>query len=398
MPVVWPFLPNLRRAPYVVSREYRTEILVSRSGQEQARALRQTPRKRIEYVMAQAGDCLRDFDRSMIMAQRQQLAIPDRIRYVVLASTLAGGATAIVIDPIPSWLIEGSTLVLTHGSDHSLRTVASIIGTTVTFIESDTDPWPAGSRLHFGLVGYLASAIPAPVISQRGVIEASVIFEVDPGSEEAEDSGAADFTLGGREVFLKRPDRWAPIDLNRVQEGSAQVDYGMGRIQRFFPIEFSTQVWEGSYTGCDFEHADEFRAFFDRMKGRRGEFYMPTFRADLIPTAGITAAGTTITVEGGALEDFFDDSTVYKALALKKSDGTWITRIVTNVADTSSTVTTITVSAAWGSTVALADIAMVSWMPVWRFASDILTQTWFRDTVAETRMSFQMIETLAVEA
>lgn len=397
MPTVWPFAPNIRQAPYVVSREYRTEIITSRSGKEQARALRQTPRKRIEYLTGVTGDCLRAFDRSMVTAQRTQLAIPDRVRFTTLAGALASGNSSVAVASVPSWLVEDVSVVLVSGSAHELATVASVVGTTVTFDDAVVKNWSAGARLHPALVGYLATSISAPLISPRGVVEVQVSFEADPGTEAAEDEGSAAATLGGREVFLTRPNRWVPIDLDRVQEGRGDVDYGFGRVKRFFPVAFSTRLFEASWTGCDFEKSDALRAFFDRMKGRRGEFYMPTFQADLVPTAGIAAAGTTLLVDGDGLEAAYDGSTTYAAIALKTTAGAWITRTVSSVTDITGGGASITVGAAWGSTVALGNIAMVCWLPVWRFASDILTMSWPRETVAEVRMAMQMLETEAVE-
>lgn len=393
---IWPFLPNWRRQPYSVTREYRTEIITSRSGREQRRAMRQTPRKRIEYLTGVKGDCLREFDREMVSAQREQRTIPERIRFVPI-SGLGSGGTSVTIDPAPSWIVEDARLVLVNGADQSLRTVASVVGTTVTFDETEAVVWPAGTRLHPALDGYLDATIAAPLLSPRGVVDISVVFSVDPGSEPVEDEGTASTTLSGREVFLKRPNNWLPISLNRLQEGAQSVDYGFGRVTRFFPVGFSTRLWEGTYTGCDFDHADELRMFFARMKGRQGEFYMPTWQADLVPTAALTSAGTTITVSGTETDTTFSDNTVYKAIAVRKLDGTWITRTVTNIALSGGN-SEITVGAAWGEDVALGNIDMVSWLPVWRFATDILTMEWPRITVAETRMSFQMLENLEVEA
>lgn len=398
MPTLWPFAPNIRQYPYVVSREYRTDIITSRSGREQARALRQTPRKRIEYVTAQTGDCLRAFNRSMVSAQRELLAIPDRVRYVTLAGGLPSSNTSVVVDPIPAWIAEGESLIIMGGGNMAFRTVVSIIGTTVTFSESEAIEYPAGSRLHPVLEGYLSTSIPAPVISPRGVIEVQVAFEVDPGSESIpEESGTAETTFDGREVFLRRPNRWVPIDMDRVQEGNGKVDYGFGRVQRFFPIEFSTIMWDASYTGCDFETSDSLRKFFDRMKGRRGEFYMPTWNRDLIATAPLTSGGTAMQVSGAGHEAAYNGSTVWKAIAVRKTDGTWIFRLVNNVTDIGTDAATINITGNWGENVALSAIDRICWLPMWRFASDILTMTWPRDTVAEIRMPMQMLENLVAE-
>lgn len=396
MPTLWPFAPNIRRSPYVVSREYRTEILLSRAGSEQARALRQTPRKRIEYLTAQTGDCLRAFNTSMVTAQRTLLSIPDRVRFVTLAGGLPSGNTSVVVDPMPDWVAVGESLILMGGGMQAFRTVASIIGTTVVFLESEAVTYPAGTRLHPSLEGYLAATIPAPVISTRGVIDVQVSFEVDPGSEIVEDVGTAETVFNGREVFLKRPNKWMPIEMSRVQNAEGRVDYGHGRIVRFFPHDFSTIMWEAGYTGCTFDHSEALRQFFDRMKGRQGEFYMPTWGYDLIPTEALTTAGTTLSVSGEGHAAAYEGETIWKALGVRKTDGTWILRQVSNVVDISGGAT-LTITPAWGENVSLSQIDRISWLPMWRFASDILTMTWPRDTVAEVKMAFQMLETMAAE-
>lgn len=393
---IWPFGPNIRRSPYQVIREYRTDIIVSRAGKEQRRALRQTPRKRIEYLTAQTEGCLREFDRSMVTAQRTLLAIAERVRFVTLASGLAGGATSVIISPLPDWIEVGGKLMLYAPDRYGLRTVESVVGTIVTFEEFDALAWPAGTRLHPWLEGYLDTTISAPVVAARGVVEASVVFHIEPGSETEESAGAATTALNGREVFLTRPDKWEPIDLGRVQEGVGQVDYGFGRVKRFFPIEFATRMWDAQYTRCDSDHAESLRQFFTRMQGRRGEFYMPTWQEDLVPFAALTAAGTTITVEGTETDSVYSGDTVFNAVAVKLADGSWLCRTVVSIA-TSGGNSVLTVNAAWGQDVALADIVMVCWLPVWRFATDILTFSWPRDDVAQLTLAFQMLESLAVE-
>jgi hypothetical protein len=398
MATLFPFGASFNRAPYEVTREYRTEILVSRNGKEQRRALRQTPRKRIDYLTALCDDNVRAFDRAMVTAQRIQLTIPERVRFVEFEDGLPPGFSAVVVDPMPSWIYEGAVLVLDSGFRLAYRTVASVVDDTVTFEEDDDTAWAAPTRISPALDGYLESTIPAPLTSRtHGVVEASITFNVDPGSEVAEDTGAATDTLAGREVFLVIPDRWQEIGIDRVQDGAAATDYGFGRIRRFFPISFSTRMWEAQYTGCDFDHADAIRQFFCRMMGRQHEFYMPTWQQDLIPVSGISSGGTTITVEGTETDATFDPSTTYKAVAIRKDDGAWITRTVSGIAPSAGN-SVITVGSAWGDDVAVDGMDLVSWLPLWRFSSDTMTMSWPREDVAHIKLAMQMIENLAVES
>jgi hypothetical protein len=399
MAEVWPFAPNWRLAPYAVRREYRTDLIRTRAGKEQRRALRQTPRKRINFIATQTGDCLRALDARMLDAQRVQLALADRPRWILLPNGIAGGADNTIVDTVPSWIIVGAELVLVDGSRHAIRTVNAIDvvtgGTKLTFDETEALAWPVDTRLHPSLNGYLDANISAPNLSRRGVVPVAVVYHVDPGFEAAEDVGAAAFTFGGRELFLTWPTAWNPVALSRVQGDVGKVDYGFGRVRRFFPVAFSSRMWTATYAGCDFATSDALRQFFDRMKGRAHEFYMPTFQPDLVPLSALTTAGTTISVSGDSVATDYAGSTVFTAISVRLADGSWIHRKIDSLAAASGDITVITVTAAWGQNVALADIKLVSWLPVWRFASDIQTTTWQRPDQAEVQMAFQMIEDLA---
>jgi hypothetical protein len=325
------------------------------------------------------------------------LSIPERVRFVKFKDGLPPGFGALTIDPVPSWIVVGAVLIVDSGFQNAFRTVESISGTTVTFEESDSLAWPAPTRLSPSLDGYLESSIPAPLVSrEHGIVEASITFHVDPASEPVEDQGVAAATLAGREVFLSVPDRWQEIGIDRVQDGAAATDYGFGRIRRFFPIPFSTRMWEAQYTACDFDHADLLRQFFDRMKGRQHEFYMPTWQQDLMPVSGITAAGTTLIVQGTQTDAVYSGSTIWKGIAVRKTDGAWITRTVTNITSSGGN-SVVTVGAAWGQDVALSAIERVSWLPVWRMSSDTMTMSWPREDVARTKLPMQMLENLTVE-
>ncbi len=597
MATLWPFSPNLRSADYAVHREYRTDMIVSRAGREQRRALRQTPRKRVEFVSSQSGDCLRDLNDLMVTAQRLQLAIADRPRFTILTLGIGAASNTAFVAPLPSWIIVGAELVLVDKARQAIRTVNAIVsgpsgGWTVTFDEIDTVAWPVGTRLHASLNGYLNERLVASRTSPRGILETRIVYHVDPGVEAAEavndkenwiertdDPGSASWTavgtpivvtgladpfggmrafsieddnpaafelsvssnddlldgvrvngscyvkrdpaatafilmrmnldatldrvdfkynpvddavnvtaigdatlhgsgieiidsdwrriwadveysvgdlnrmslypaagipgsfpafssaavgtniysgpqittinpvvphefvenlttnvpadglprFKGRELWLTEPVRWLPVAKRFLQEGAAEIDYGFGTVQRFFPVPFTSRLWQATYSGCDYATSDAFRQFFDRLKGRLGEFFMPTFNADLVPTVALTTAGTTMVVDGSNIATVYDGSVVFTALAVRLKTGTWLARKIDSIVAGSGDVSTITLASTWGQEIALADIDKVCWLPMWRFATDILTTVWRRDNLATVSMSLQMIEYLPTD-
>jgi hypothetical protein len=333
----------------------------------------------------------------MTQAQRFPRLLADRAKFHRLTATFASAANSLTISPVPEWIVEDAELVLSSGSTMEGRTVASVVGTTVTFDETNTADWPAGTRLHAGLIGWVSPSIIAPNLSPRGVRQANIEFDEKPGSSEPEGVGTASTTLGGREVFLRKPDVWVPMETTFAAEGVGNVDFGFGTVERYFMHEYPTRLFQASYTNCSVAKATEIEQMFNRLQGRRGEFYMPTWAPDLVPVSGIASAGTTITVEGTGVDTSYDGSTVYKGVAVRKTDGSWLVNTVSSIAPSSGN-SVITVGSGWSETVALGAIDMVCWLPVWRFATDSLTMVWVRETVAQTRLSLQMIEALTVES
>jgi hypothetical protein len=302
MAILWPFSPNLWLGPYKVEREFKTELLTSYHGQEQRRSLRQTPRKTIKYQMAKTEECLRAFHASMETAQRTLLAIPDRVRFVRTTASLASGGTSVTVASAPSWLTTGRQIVLVSKAQQALRTVAGIGGLNVTFNETDTLTWPAQTRIHVSLQGYLNETIRGNFVSiSMNTENFDVVFQVEPGTE-IEAVNLAPITFEDREVFSVRPDKFAPVSIDYVQDGVSQVDFGYGRTKRFFPVSKASRLFEAQYTKCNAAKTDELRQFFDRQKGMRGEFFSPTFLPDIVPLSGISAAANSIAVAASALE------------------------------------------------------------------------------------------------
>lgn len=389
---IWPFRSMLGR-PFNVRREYRTEIFTSRSGREQRRALRQTPRKRIAFDVSLIGDDWRNFRRSMVRDLRRKLISYEAPRFATLAAEMAGGDEC-EVTAAAAWLRAGQAIMLIDDARMAHRTIRSVVGTTVTFTGSGLDTWPAGTKLHAALDGRLAADV-ATAVRYRHVTDVQVSFEATPGSELEPLQGTAAATFNDREVLLSRPNVWMPVEVLHEQLREA-VDYGHGTIATFHPVTFTAQVRQGAYYALGLEAADALQAFFDRMKGQRGEFYMPSFEDDL-PLAAIAGSGTTsLTVTGTDVAEIFAGSTVYEAIAVFLTDGTVLYNRVTDIEESAGN-SLLTVATAWGQDIAPAGVTRISWMPVWRLASDIMEIEWDFDTLARTSLAMRMLEDLAPE-
>lgn len=393
-----PFRPNWNQS-VKISYEFRTEILKSRSGKEQRRALRSTPRKTIEYTTLTSFAGLRKANNLMQLAQARTLINPEYPRAALSSTGMAPGAVSIMLDDVPYWLQPDMLVCLTNGETIETRRVEGIAAPFVSFKSFTQTAWPPGTLL----VAAVSGNFPDSMKSRRETNAAaavSVIFNVTPASETPVVSGDSSPVFNGRELFLSRPN-WGDRPSLDYEHESETLDFGRGKTRRFIPVHFGGRLWRGTYLSRDFATADRTREFFERMRGQRGEFYMPTWEHDLPPKLAIQAGTNTFRVEGLDVYKSFRDDTVFKALIVFKNDGGYIVNRVLDVFDTTDEIgadTGINCQDPWPETIEPSDVRMICWLPVWRFATDTLSLEWLTRTVAQWQLTMKTLEDLTPES
>lgn len=391
---VWSFLPNWRQ-PFRVTREYRTDVAKSRSGKEQRRSLRTTPRRAFDYQTVAQDDRRRDLSGLLVHAQNKPFIMPDWSRRAALASSVAETGTVLALDSEPSWIVAGRALFLFDGVTLTAVFVDSIAGTDVTLTAPLDQAWGAGTVVLPGPVGLLANDVRMRSITDS-LATVAVRFDVEPASEPEEAPAAASTSFNGREVCLLQPNWGDGLD-NTYIWPPERVDFGRGAISYCMPVDFPSRLRRASFVAANVTEARAIDDLFDRMKGQRGEFYLPTGENDLPPAAALTSGTATLRVAGTGTADYYAGSTVFKAICVTLVDGTRLFRTVTSIA-TDAGDSVITCGSNWSSTIAADAVRLISWMPVWRFASDSLTTEWTTDSVAQADLTLRMLEDLTAEA
>lgn len=388
---------------FTVHREYKTEIIISRRGNEQRRALRETPRKLFEIQAGMQIDLWRKVNKSVVTGQQIPWYYPDQSRVTLLAAELPAGAAPLNITTTtaPAWLQAGAAVILFDGVNLEYHTITASSPPAVLGIDTAIT-WPAGTRVFCAVTGYMAGELKSNRLSDK-FLDVQFEFEVDPISELAETPVAAADFFQDREVFLTQPLQFAPVDLTRNQTRE-DVDAGQGPVTRFFPITFSQRVWQATYQTYSLEIQEILRSLQDRMVGRRGDFYMPTFEYDLPLAEAATSGTNTLTVVGTDWGDIYNGSTTWKAVCVFLPDGTVMYNSIAASPPGIATAgdnSTFTFLNNWTADIPVD--AKISWMPVWRFASDGVQTDWLYAPdgedmpVASVTLSFMQLEDLPVE-
>lgn len=388
--IMWPFDVDWGNG-YSITYAYQTDVFTARAGGEQRRAVRETPRKRIEFRARLLNETqLRLFNRILDTAQNLAVVLPEATRKIRTTTASAAGATTLTVEAVPLWLAAGAEIVLVSGVERKIASVASVAGSVVTFTAA-VGAWPQGTRIHPSLTGQVDPDISAPR-SSNAAASATIAFEADPGRETYA-PGTAATLLDGIEVLPLRPNWASGIEARHIWPVE-EVDFGAGRISLHRPVDFPTRLRSAAYLGRSAADVRSIEDCFHRAKGRRGAFWAESGENDLPPAAALSAAGTTLTIAGVETADAYGVSPVHQAVAVRLSNGQTLHRRVTSVAASAGN-SVVTVSAAWGVAAQPSEIVRVSWLLLSRFASDELTVEWLSDEVAQARLAIRSLPATA---
>ena len=389
---VWPAAPNWADS-YSVTYSFKTEIQTSRSGREQRMALRRTPRKTLEYRATVKLAEAQILKRSLWGRQPLSFVAAEEPRYTTLAANVLAGALSFPVADTPDWLVEGCMIVLVSGAQREMLTVDSVAEGVVTTTDFASMHWPEGTRVHYGLAGYVASSLQStrPTSSSMGL---SVVFNGTPTAAAFEAMPDAAFTrFDGVPVFLKKPN-WSETPSVSAEHDVTEVDFDRGAVARFVPVAFGRELRQATYVGRDFATADTIRKTFFRCRGRLKPVWVPTWEFDIALREAVPGGSAALAVDGHSFHEAYGESTVHKALFVKWADGEVGYRRIAAIAATTSPggapITTITLASAFARPVTPAD--MVGWLYLCRFASDDLTIEWVTRTVAQAQIQFVTVE------
>lgn len=392
----WPLAPNWDQS-YKLTYSFLTEILRSRSGKEQRIALRTSPRKTLEYQSVAIGSEFNRMKDILWSWQDKSFVMPELTRYVNTTTSLPAGDDTLLVDSATTWITDGTTVMLSYNGASELRVVESITGLSVTFKAVSANSWPAGTRMYAALSGNLAGSMPVNRVTNT-LAKVNTRFDVTPLSEPWVEPPAATQTFNDRELFLKKPN-WAQDLGVTAQHEVDEIDYTRGPIYRYSPFAFGTEVRRALYLNKTTAEATDLLNFFSRMRGRQGEFYMPTWEYDFAPKVPAEADASSLKVAGPDFAEAYGDSTVHKAVFVMLLDGTLLLRKVVSIEPVVAdeiTDSLITVDSNWGVSFSQDSIVMCGWLPVWRLASDDLVMEWVTTTVAQVQMTMQTVEDLPV--
>ena len=390
--------PNWRD-PMIEEVEFKTEIVArSRSGREQRRALRQEPRRSLGYTLSTWANSRRGVEGLLTRWRRRAILTPMWPWRTSTTATAFAATDTLAVDPLPTWAVSGMNIAITHPflSQQVNAVIDSAGAGMITIQGTFAVEIPQGATVTQMVVGRIRDGQRVDRVT-ADVAEVPFVYDVLPGVDPAYAPPAAATFHDGYEVFLTGPnwsegieERWdLPVEL---------IDAGWGQ-QAFYEYQdFAQYVSRMVYLGLRYGTVQALFDLFHRMKGQRGEFWMPTHGRDIEPGYQMDESATTIRIVGTDFATDWAEQTTNTALIVWLTDGTWLIRNVVDISTTEDafgTDSVVTVDVMWPYDIPLSDIRKISWLMRMRFATDTLRIEWLNDGKANVQFSVLTLETLA---
>jgi hypothetical protein len=377
------YLPNWA-TPVQVKLSYKTDIFTSRSGKEQRRALRTTPRKTLDYTIMLHRSEWQVFAATMSQMQNAEFYFADPTRQVAHTGITAG---AMVLRQIaPDWLVTGAKVAVLDGTDMYVYTVDTATGAAITFTTTPT--WSREVIVRPCLTGQLNQSLSGNAHTST-TVSMQISYDVAPTSEAYVSDTFNPYILAGKEVATF-PWNWKDDISLTFNWPIEQVDYGRGKIANHRIIDFGTHIQQANIIRQGRE-IDYYVDFLKRQKGQRGEFWLPSGMSDLTIEGDTEGSGTTFTSNAfTAFNSFYQSGSVNRGIAIYLTGGRKIFRRINSVAKVDNN-SVITVNRILPYSFTADEVIRISWLRVARLSGDDTTLEYLTDNVMQHQLSVQSL-------
>ena len=382
MAVLLPFRPNWAKG-FSVTLNYLTDIGQFYDGTEERRAQRAFPRRQFEFTPMERDDKAKSVQSFMAVDGNERFFVADFSRWRRTAAPIAVGETTLVLDSSCTWAAATNRLVVDDGVAQQVVRVASAAGLTLTLVAGPAIAVPVGAKVYACVESYLDEPQGIVRVTNRAGEFPLSLLEY-PGESAKLAPAAWPTTFSGLPLFDHRPD-WSSRPRVKVESDREFYDFSKGKVGFTSARGYLSTVYQFGHVGKTRTESEALFDFFCAMRGRQGEFWLPSWIDDMRLADDYTS-GLALVVAGDSIAQAAADPT-RRHIRITTTAGDVLLRRVVSMA-LSGGDTELTLDAALPGALSALDVTSISWLHRARFASDSATFTWETDSLMTTTLNF----------
>lgn len=380
--VLFGFRPDWKMQRVNETYEWLNTLNTSYSGYEQVMSIREEPRRILDYRLRLHDREARLFDESAFGWTGRLFGLPWWPDRSPLTSAALENSNIIYLDTTArSFGENGSALLYRNAFEYEILDVAEVHEDHLVLNNSLARDWPIGSHVYPVL-----SAIPQEDIATSRAasnhIDSAMRFTVSPTDAilNLPDEEAPQ-TYRGYEMYTKETNWRAPLGINLTARRK-EVDGVLGPLTIRRKADFPLVMRGFSWMLKNRDQARELLAFFARRAGRRVPVWMPSGTDDFKLLEDIPSGQNAIRVERSEAGRLIGVNEARRDVVLVLRSGGRIARRILAVEDDGNE-STVTFSEAFDDAISLSDVKRVSYLGLYRLASDTVTFAWATTSIAE---------------
>jgi hypothetical protein len=363
-------LPYRPEEPTVQRYRYRTDVMKAMDGSEHRFALIANPRVMLEYQYMLTDEEVRQISADLFNYIDQQWRVPLWHEPFRITADVAQGASQATSNFTNNDFEQYQYCYLDREDETPGEFIMmdSIGSSVITFTGGTTDQaYPAGS--------YLYPAATARVKNKQALARLPVAlspFSMELLVEDMRPLGGAGASLNTYQslnVLERRPLNNHPAE-ERFYKPFTLIDHGLKLAQLMSEADYADIDKSRVWLVPDRDDLQYWKKFLETVRGGREQFFISTWRGDLVLYAQPNPSDTWIKVlDDTNFKDYWENSAAHVDLQMETTTDGDIQRRISSVVDNLDGTLTINFTTALPATSGLA-INVVSFLELSRFASD----------------------------
>lgn len=383
------FRPNWA-APVSEALEYKTDIVTHFDGTEQRIALRDKPRRSIEYDYVAARDDAAFLDNLLYGWQNRNFAVPHWPYKSALDVDADAGETRLYFDTTDRGFVAGESVMLFETAQrNAVIQVDAVHADGVTLRQGVEVAWPAGSAVYPCGVAHAPISMPRTRRTSNVTQGRGTFAFLPQQTDSFVPDEAAPATFLGKELVLKKPN-WASGADAAHNFAFDEFDSGIGPVEYSLSQSLAKPARRVPWRFVGLAQIRAFRGFFARRRGMQKSFYAPTYTDDFELASSISPGATTIQVRDTGYASFLPASSGRKAFMIRVASGAYYVGSITG-AVAAGGVATLSISGVTLPAIAPSQVIGFHLVNLYRLATDRVEIVWRSAGIADVDMAWIQI-------